>query len=217
MNTPFLNLPLIAEAQTGKYIAHNQAITVLEIVAAGAILDRDLTDPPGSPAEGAAYIPAATATGAWTGLEGRLVVFVNGAWFSVTPQIGLRAWLADEQIALVYTAGGWANQATVDFRLPVIRPAGTSRVLTLADNGALIVFDQAVACALTLPQASTEALPEGFQVLVRNRGGGALSLTLQGSDTVVGGTTASNPAVPTSVILETAGASNEWLAVGDLT
>ncbi len=36
-----------------------------------SVKDRDLTTPPGSPASGDTYIPAATATGAWVGKEAR--------------------------------------------------------------------------------------------------------------------------------------------------
>lgn len=46
-------------------------------------IDNTLTAPPGSPAVGDSYVVAATATGAWTGLEDRLVVWNGSAWIDV--------------------------------------------------------------------------------------------------------------------------------------
>jgi len=55
------------------------------------VLDIALTTPPGSPTNGAVYIPASVATGLWAGLEENLV-FTNDAgvsWVSVSPVKGL--------------------------------------------------------------------------------------------------------------------------------
>ena len=77
-----------------------------------SIKDRDLTAPPASPAAGDTYIPAAGATGAWAGLDGRVVVWVPGspagAWVSATPRLGWVAYVEDEEKLTAYKAGGWS-------------------------------------------------------------------------------------------------------------
>ncbi len=73
------------------------------------ILDRTLTAPPGGEAEGDVYIPAATATGAWAGLEGKLLAWLNGAWESKDLEPGDLLIFADES----YAAGVYNGSAIV--------------------------------------------------------------------------------------------------------
>ena len=58
---------------------------------------RTLTAPPGSPAEGACYIPATVATGAWSGWDGQIAVY-SGGWFRIVPVSGLKAWVKAERL-----------------------------------------------------------------------------------------------------------------------
>ena len=105
----------------------------------------------------------------------------------------------------------------VDPSIAVVRITGTAHTLTLTDNGRLILFDDAADCTLTAPEQATEALPEGFNVIARNKGGGALTLANEGTDTTTGGTSWTTPASAATVMLETAGTPSEWLTIGDLT
>jgi len=47
------------------------------------LVDDSLSAPPGSPVVGDTYIVAATATGAWTGLEGRAVFYDGASWVDI--------------------------------------------------------------------------------------------------------------------------------------
>lgn len=67
MTTTRLALPLLAAAQAQKHVTHNEALVILDAVVQASALDKDLTSPPASPADGDAYIVAASATGAWSG------------------------------------------------------------------------------------------------------------------------------------------------------
>ena len=69
--TPNLSLPYIMAAQSQKHVTHNEAIRALDAIVQLAVLDRDLTAPPGSPADGARYIVGTSPTGAWSGHAGR--------------------------------------------------------------------------------------------------------------------------------------------------
>ena len=62
-DTPNLSLPYIMAAQSQKHVTHNEAIRALDAIVQLAVLDRDLTAPPGSPADGARYIVGAKSVG----------------------------------------------------------------------------------------------------------------------------------------------------------
>jgi len=50
--TPNLALPELIAAQAQKHVTVNEALRALDALVQLAVLDRDLTAPPGSPAEG---------------------------------------------------------------------------------------------------------------------------------------------------------------------
>jgi len=90
------------------------------------IKDRDLTAPPGSPANGDTYIPLAPATGAWAGHENKVVVYeiATTSWIIYTPREGWTAYVSDEDVLIGHTGSAWttgvaltetahADQATV--------------------------------------------------------------------------------------------------------
>lgn len=73
-----------------------------------SVKDRDLTAPPGSPAVGDTYIPAASATGPWAGLSGKVLVWTGTAWAIGTPRVGWRCYIEDENKLSVYRSTGWS-------------------------------------------------------------------------------------------------------------
>lgn len=73
-----------------------------------SVKDRDLTTPPGSPASGDTYIPAAGATGAWSGQSGNVAVWSGTAWVFGTPRIGWVAYIEDEEKLSAYKSAGWS-------------------------------------------------------------------------------------------------------------
>ncbi|WP_137387956.1 DUF2793 domain-containing protein [Rhodoligotrophos defluvii] len=102
-----LGMPYIEAAQAQKHVTHNEALDVLDAVVQLAVLDRDLTAPPGSPAEGDRYLVATGATGAWTGQDGKVAAFQAGGWTFHVPREGWLAWVQDEDLALVFDGAGW--------------------------------------------------------------------------------------------------------------
>jgi hypothetical protein len=73
-----------------------------------SILDRDLATPPTSPASGATYIVAASATGAWAGKSGQVALWNGSAWIFAAPRIGWIAYIEDEAKLSAYKSGGWS-------------------------------------------------------------------------------------------------------------
>ena len=59
-----LLLPYLLAAQAQKHVTVNEALRLLDGLVQLAVLDRHLTAPPASPADGARYIVASGATGA---------------------------------------------------------------------------------------------------------------------------------------------------------
>jgi hypothetical protein len=110
-NTPLLGLPLIDAAQAQKHVTHNRAITLLEGDTQLAVIDRTLTAPPGSPADGDRHLIAAGATGAWAGEDYNVAFYRDGVWLILTPREGWLCWVAAEALALRYTSGAWVDAA----------------------------------------------------------------------------------------------------------
>ncbi|MGX7703261.1 DUF2793 domain-containing protein [Methylobacterium sp. Gmos1] len=108
--TANLALPLLQAAQAQKHVTHNEALVALDTLVQLAVLDKDLTAPPASPAEGDRYLIAgASPTGAWTGWAGRVVRYQDGAWRSFVPRSGWLAFVADEADLYTYTGAAWAS------------------------------------------------------------------------------------------------------------
>lgn len=122
--TANLALPYILAGQAQKHVPHNEALRVLDALVQAAVVDRDLTGPPSSPADGARYLVAAPATGAWAGRDGEIAAFVDGAWVFLAPREGWTVWVCDENEVYVHDGGGW-----------VVRPAGVPSVDPVARVG----------------------------------------------------------------------------------
>ena len=77
-NTANLDLPFIMPSQAQKHVTHNEALLKLD-AAVQLRLTAIRPDPPATPADGACFAVAVDATGAWTGREGRIAVWQDGA------------------------------------------------------------------------------------------------------------------------------------------
>ena len=105
--TPNLTLPYIMAAQAQKHVTHNEAIRMLDAVVQLAVIDRDLTAPPGTPNDGERYIVGAASTGAWAGMDNQIAAWQDNAWIFYSPLEGWLAWLADEDKLISWDGAGW--------------------------------------------------------------------------------------------------------------
>lgn len=108
-DTPRLALPVIEAAQAQKHVTHNEALVLLDALTQLAVESRTLTAPPGSPADGACYIPAAGATGAWSGWDGQIALYSGGGWLKIVPVSGLKAWVKGERLTVTFEDGIWRD------------------------------------------------------------------------------------------------------------
>lgn len=106
--TANLKLPYILAAQSQKHVTHNEALRALDAIVQLAVADKDLSTPPGSPAEGARYIVGGSPTGAWSGHATHVAAWQDGAWAFYVPVAGWLAWVADESQSYLFAGGGWA-------------------------------------------------------------------------------------------------------------
>ena len=111
MATPKLSLPYIAASQSQKEVTHNEALNVIDLLLDRSVLDKDLTEPPSTPAEGAAYIIPTGATGVWAGKTGQIAQFIGGAWRYVVPLVGWLFYVVDEDKYYAYRSSTWAITA----------------------------------------------------------------------------------------------------------
>lgn len=117
MTTPKVSAPELSTSQASKEATANEAFRRLE---AGAgfylIIDKDLTTPPGSCADGAQYIVGGGG-GAWAGHIGDVAIAVgtnaSNGWYFRDPEEGVFAWVQDENLLYYCTTAtspaAWAQ------------------------------------------------------------------------------------------------------------
>jgi len=116
--SPYLGVPQLAQAQAFPEITFNEAFVLVQAILNG-VKDKDLSAPPGSPAEGDAYIIAAAPTGAWSGRENAIAIYWGGSWRFVpgntsagspivpgTNNEGLTVFVRDENAAYTFRNTG---------------------------------------------------------------------------------------------------------------
>ena len=153
-DTPNLALPYLAAAQAQKHVTHNEALRMLDAVVQLAVADRTLTAPPPSPTEGERYIVAASATGAWSGKDGQVAMWRDGAWGFSTPQPGWIAWDSAEGALVVRGASTWALVSQDLGLLGVNATADTTNRLSVAADATLLNHAAAGGHQLKLNKAS---------------------------------------------------------------
>jgi len=106
-----LQLPYIMPSQAQKHVTHNEAIRTLDSLVQLAVLDRDLSAPPGSPNDGDRYLVAVGGSGAWTSKDGNVAAWQDGAWAFLAPKAGWLLWIADEDRLLGFDGTTWVDAA----------------------------------------------------------------------------------------------------------
>ena len=87
-DTVHLGLPTIEGAQAQKHVTHNEALAVLDALVMLAVIDRDLSAPPGSPAEGDRYLVKSPGSGAFAGRDNDVAHYIDSGWSFYPPQVG---------------------------------------------------------------------------------------------------------------------------------
>ena len=99
------------------------------------IIDKDLSDPPGSPSEGERYIVKATGTGDWAGQENNIAEYNGATWMFMTPEEGWFVHVNDEDKFYKFNGTVWeAFEATGDMLKSVYDTGGVDGRVDLAEG-----------------------------------------------------------------------------------
>jgi len=190
------------ELEDGQAVPETSVNEIARYLEQGASLfivkDKDLTAPPGSPADGDAYIVASSPTGAWSGWAKRIAFYENTAWQSITPIEGSFAYLQDENKLYLYGGSSWA-EFTASASAPtesIIIACGDET--TAATTGtAKVTFRMPYAFTVTAVRASVTTAPTGstFIIDINESGTTILSTKLSIDATEKTSTTAASAAV----------------------
>ncbi|MGC9309832.1 MAG: DUF2793 domain-containing protein, partial [Candidatus Nanoarchaeia archaeon] len=74
-----------------------------------SIIDRDLTSPPATPAEGDRYLVGSGATGDWSTHDGEIAEWDGSSWVFSQPDEGFCMWVEDENVQITYNGTDWVT------------------------------------------------------------------------------------------------------------
>lgn len=106
-DTFHLNLPVIEAAQAQKHVTHNEALALLDTLVMLAVIDRHLTSPPASPAEGDRYLVKAPGAGGFFGKDNQVAHYLDGSWSFHAPAIGWTCYVEDEATLVAWDGSAW--------------------------------------------------------------------------------------------------------------
>lgn len=139
-SSPRLSLAYLTPQQAQKHVTVNEALRRLDALVSLAVRSRTTDAQPATPAEGDAYIMTAAPSGAAWGAfaPGDVAVFQDGAWTSITPVEGLRAFVIDEAAFLVHD-GAWSRVGSQQPVFGVNAAADATNKLAVRSNA--VLFD----------------------------------------------------------------------------
>lgn len=198
--TPILGLTELVASQAVPESAVNQIARLLEQGALSfSVKDKDLTAPPGSPAEGDAYVIAASPTGAWSGKAKNVAFLMNGGWIFIAPKEGMRAWMADEAARYTYTSSAWVADSLSTVTLDTDGTLAANSDAKVASQKATKTYvDTSVAAAVTglleykgatncsaNPNYPAASKGDWYKVSVGGKIGGASGTTVEAGDVFI--------------------------------
>lgn len=105
-NTEVLSLPELTSAQGNKFVTYNKNLRQLEAMTV-RVISRTNGGPPGSPAEGDAYI-VDNNTGAWSSFSvNDIAQYYLGLWRKFTPKKGVHLVVNDDENLVWYDGASW--------------------------------------------------------------------------------------------------------------
>ena len=110
-NTTRYSFPQISASQAQKEITHNQSLWMIDGLMGCVVETRQDESPPSSYSEGELYLipDVSAAGGAWGGYEGEIAHYYNSTWYFYPPTEGMRIWVKDEAIELLYNGATWED------------------------------------------------------------------------------------------------------------
>lgn len=178
MSTVKLQLQETANGQAN-YLNVNKALAQIDQLVHQRVIDKDLATPPGSPANGAAYIVAASPTGAWSGKAGQIAFYLTteGAWSFLAPGSSdrWRVFVSDEGVDYRWNGTAWVvDAASASVQSIIIACSDESTALTTGT--AKVTFRMPYAFTLTGVRASLTTAQTGGSIFTVDINEGASSI-----------------------------------------
>lgn len=189
-------LGLVEGASTGETFdaAFRKFLRGVDALLFCRVVSMALTAPPGSPANGALYVPKTGATGAWAGKANHLARYSSSVgWEFFAPKAQWRILCVADGYDYVYSGSAWAVQekpiaqitglqaaldAEANALLTIVTESTTARTLAVADAGSYVRCTHADPSTVTL--SSAVAYTAGMQFRVRAAGAGGVTLAGDG-------------------------------------
>jgi hypothetical protein len=108
-----LGLTLVEQSQAQKEVTVNDAINKIDAILNTGVIDKDLSNPPGSPAEGDVYIVGPAASNDWNGQDDNVAHYTNGVWAFIAPNEGFTIWVNDEDTLYTWDGTSWIDSDTI--------------------------------------------------------------------------------------------------------
>lgn len=102
-----LGLPFLQPGQLQKEFTHNEALAVLDLAVAAAVLEVGRNSPPASPAAGDCYVVGSAPTGDWTGQAKALAGFTDGGWRFLAAVAGMHVFVPSQGCVASYDGTAW--------------------------------------------------------------------------------------------------------------
>jgi len=131
--TSRLLLPSIAAGQAQKHVTHNDALRMLDGIVQASVINTTLTAPPGSPAVGDTYIVASGGSGVWSGWDGDVAIYADGAWYRLVAGEGWRIWDQATESMIVRVGSSWV---ALGVAMGFVEKSGLVDVAVSANGGA---------------------------------------------------------------------------------
>ncbi|WP_411816577.1 DUF2793 domain-containing protein [Hyphococcus sp. DH-69] len=108
--SPRLALSYVQPNQAQKHVTVNETIRRLDALTQMTVRSRTIAAEPEMPSDGDIYILATPTGDVWSSFDDDdVVAFQDGAWERISPVAGMRAWVADENLLVVYDGSGWTT------------------------------------------------------------------------------------------------------------
>ncbi|WP_061238163.1 DUF2793 domain-containing protein [Ectopseudomonas composti] len=201
MSTAKNQLQETANGQSN-YLNVNKALAQIDQLVHQRVIDKDLATPPGSPANGAAYIVAAGATGAWSGKSGQIAFYLTaeGAWSFLVPGANdrWRVWVSDEAKDYRWNGSAWVIDSAASGESQSIIIACSDETTAITAGAGKVTFRMPYAFTLTSVRASLSTPQTGGSIVtidINEGGTSILSTKLTIDNTEKTSTTAATAAV----------------------
>lgn len=193
MPTPRSAMPYLATNQSQKEVTHNEALNIQDFNTNAYCIDMTTTAPPGSPADGDAYIVAATATGEWEGME-KALAFYLGGWNFIEPYLGMRVFDFDSNGPKIYNGTNWiAEPSAGGDPYTYMETLEGDFVLSGADTTGLTIPDRSIVVSSSVRVIVAITGATSFDCGIAgevSKFGGSLGIALNSSNNGVIGPTA---------------------------